>query len=72
MVHGIQSWTVLYVNKDKLELQKTHCILQEGGFSQLTAREDTTWAGVVNVEAKCMDSVITQHSNDDYRGEYNQ
>jgi len=44
----------------------------EGGFSQLTAREDTTWAGVVNVEAKCMDSVITQHSNDDYRGEYNQ
>jgi len=44
---------------------------KETGFKQLTGREDEKWAGIVNVEAKCVDSTVTMHSNDDYRGEYN-
>ena len=38
----------------------------------MTGREDDVWAGIVNVEGKCVDSTVTMHSNDDYRGEYNQ
>ena len=44
----------------------------ETGFRLLTGREDGVWAGIVNVEGKCVDSTVTLHSNDDYRGEYNQ
>jgi len=44
---------------------------KEEGFKQLTGREDDTWAGIVNVEGKCVGSTVTMNSNDDYRGEYN-
>lgn len=43
----------------------------DAGFKQLTGREDNTWAGIVNAEAKCVDGTTTLHSNDDYRGESN-
>jgi len=44
---------------------------KEEGFKQLTGREDSSWAGIVNVEGKCVGSTVTMNSNDDYRGEYN-
>ena len=45
--------------------------LQDEGFKQFTGREDTTWAGLVNMEAKCVGGTTTMSSNDDYRGESN-
>ena len=44
---------------------------QDEGFKQLTGREDDTWAGLVNMEAKCVGGTTSISSNDDYRGESN-
>ena len=37
----------------------------------MTGREDDVWAGIVNVEGKCLGKSMTLHSNEDYRGDYN-
>jgi len=44
---------------------------KDEGFKQLTGREDDTWAGLVNMEAKCVGDTTSMSSNDDYRGESN-